>query len=58
MLDGLLGRGFSSKCKSSIKLIKARIDVIRRKRNAMQKYLKKDIADLLANNLETNAFGR
>ncbi|KAI3992490.1 hypothetical protein MKX01_022581 [Papaver californicum] len=58
MLDGLLGRGFSSKCKSSIKLIKARIDVIRRKRNAMQKYLKKDIADLLVNNLETNAFGR
>ncbi|MCL7022298.1 hypothetical protein MKW94_019907 [Papaver nudicaule] len=58
MLDGLLGRGFSSKCKSSIKQIKARIDVIRRKRNAMQKFLKKDIADLLANNLETNAYGR
>ncbi|OUZ99933.1 protein of unknown function DUF292 [Macleaya cordata] len=58
MLDGLLGRGFSSKCKSSIKLIKARIDVIRRKRNAMQKFLKKDIADLLANNLEINAYGR
>ncbi|KAJ4952341.1 hypothetical protein NE237_029173 [Protea cynaroides] len=58
MLDGLLGRGFTSKCKSSIKLIKARIDVIRRKRNAMQKFLKKDVADLLRNGLDINAYGR
>ncbi|KAJ4958606.1 hypothetical protein NE237_025717 [Protea cynaroides] len=58
MLDGLFGRGFTTKCKSSIKLIKARIDLIRRKRNATQKFLKKDIADLLANGLDTNAYGR
>ncbi|GAB4852578.1 hypothetical protein Ancab_016791 [Ancistrocladus abbreviatus] len=59
MLDGLLGRGgFYSKCKSLIKLTRTRIDVIRRKRNATQKFLKKDIADLLANGLETNAYGR
>ncbi|XP_042482130.1 uncharacterized protein LOC122062575 [Macadamia integrifolia] len=58
MLDGLLGRGFTSKCKSSIKLIKARIDVIRRKRKAMQKFLKKDVADLLVNGLDINAYGR
>ncbi|KAF6176314.1 hypothetical protein GIB67_011103 [Kingdonia uniflora] len=58
MLDGLLGRGFSSKCKASIKLTKTRIDVIRRKRNSMQKFLKKDIADLLSNGLEINAYGR
>ncbi|KAJ4708436.1 IST1-like protein [Melia azedarach] len=58
MLDGLLGRGFASKCKSLIKLIKNRIDVIRRKRNATQKFLKKDIADLLANGLDINAYGR
>ncbi|KAJ0090556.1 hypothetical protein Patl1_13227 [Pistacia atlantica] len=58
MLDGLLGRGFASKCKSLIKLIKSRIDVIRRKRNATQKFLKKDIADLLANGLDINAYGR
>ncbi|KAK9102629.1 hypothetical protein Sjap_019883 [Stephania japonica] len=58
MLDGLLGRGFSSKSKSLIKLIKARIDMIRRKRNAVQKFLKKDVADLLKNGLDVNAYGR
>ncbi|OWM89909.1 uncharacterized protein LOC116195424 [Punica granatum] len=58
MLDGILGRGFASKCKSLIKLTKSRIDVIRRKRNATQKFLKKDMADLLANGLDVNAYGR
>ncbi|MBA0567971.1 hypothetical protein Golob_005499 [Gossypium lobatum] len=58
MLDGILGRGFASKCKSLIKLIKSRIDVIRRKRSATLKFLKKDIADLLANGLDINAYGR
>ncbi|XP_024029772.1 uncharacterized protein LOC21403687 [Morus notabilis] len=58
MLDGLLGRGFASKCKSLIKLTKTRIDVIRRKRNATQKFLRKDVADLLANGLDINAYGR
>ncbi|KAM7275689.1 hypothetical protein ACFE04_017555 [Oxalis oulophora] len=58
MLDGLLGRGFAAKCKSLMKLTKSRIDVIRRKRNATQKFLKKDIADLLFNGLDINAYGR
>ncbi|XP_039166040.1 uncharacterized protein LOC120292135 [Eucalyptus grandis] len=58
MLDGLLGRGFAAKCKSLIKLTRSRIDVIRRKRQATQKFLKKDMADLLANGLDTNAYGR
>ncbi|KAK8470515.1 hypothetical protein PHAVU_004G163100 [Phaseolus vulgaris] len=58
MLDGLLGRGFSPKCKSLIKLTKNRIDVIRRKRKATEKFLAKDIADLLANGLDVNAYGR
>ncbi|GKV06586.1 hypothetical protein SLEP1_g18460 [Rubroshorea leprosula] len=58
MLDGLLGRGYAGKCKSLIKLTKSRIDVIRRKRNATQKFLKKDIADLLYNGLDINAYGR
>lgn len=44
--------------KPLIKLIKNRIEVIRRKRNATQKFLKKDIADLLANGLDINAYGR
>ncbi|XP_031740051.1 uncharacterized protein LOC101222109 isoform X2 [Cucumis sativus] len=58
MLDGILGRGFTSKCKSLIKLTKSRIDVIRRKKKATLKFLKKDIADLLANGLDINAYGR
>ncbi|KAG6723693.1 hypothetical protein I3842_03G220900 [Carya illinoinensis] len=58
MLDGLLGRGFGSKCKSLVKLTKTRIDVIRRKRKATEKFLKKDIADLLANGLDINAYQR
>ncbi|XP_054785549.1 uncharacterized protein LOC129292068 [Prosopis cineraria] len=58
MLDGLLRRGFAAKCKSLIKLIKNRIDVIRRKRKATEKFFKQDIADLLANGLDINAYGR
>ncbi|XP_027919579.1 uncharacterized protein LOC114178080 [Vigna unguiculata] len=58
MLDGILGRGFTAKCKSLIKLTKTRIDVIRRKRRATEKFLKKDIADLLLNGLDINAYGR
>ncbi|XP_061340115.1 uncharacterized protein LOC133286683 [Gastrolobium bilobum] len=58
MLDGLLGRGFAAKCKSLIKLTKNRIDVIRRKRKATEKFLKKDMADLLVNGLDVNAYGR
>lgn len=58
MLDGILGRNFSSKCKTSIKGTKSRIDAIRRRRNATQKFLKKDVADLLANGLDINAYGR
>lgn len=44
--------------KGLIKLTKSRIDVIKRKRKATEKFLKKDIADLLANGLDINAFGR
>uniref|UniRef100_A0A6N2KR33 IST1-like protein n=1 Tax=Salix viminalis TaxID=40686 RepID=A0A6N2KR33_SALVM len=58
MLDGILGRGFVAKCKSLIKLTKNQIEVVRRKRNATLKYLKKDMADLLANGLDINAYGR
>ncbi|KAE8682826.1 hypothetical protein F3Y22_tig00111234pilonHSYRG00032 [Hibiscus syriacus] len=58
MLDGILGRGFASKCNSLIKLIKSRIEVIRRKKTATLKFLKKDVADLLANGLDINAYGR
>lgn len=58
MLDGILGRGSGAKCKSLIKSTKNQIEVARRKRNATLKYLKKDMADLLANGLDINAYGR
>lgn len=58
MLDGLLGRGFAFKCKSLIKLTVTRIDAIKRRRNAAQTFLKKDIADLLASGLDVNAYKR
>ncbi|XP_010519705.1 PREDICTED: uncharacterized protein LOC104799073 [Tarenaya hassleriana] len=58
MLGGLLGRGFVPKGKSLIKLTKNRIDVLRRKRTATIKFLKKDLADLLANGLDVNAYDR
>ena len=32
--------------------------MIRRKRKATEKFLKKDVADLLANGLDINAYGR
>ncbi|KAH9622353.1 hypothetical protein KSS87_011427 [Heliosperma pusillum] len=44
--------------KSLIKQARTRIEVVRRKRNATQKFLRKDVADLLANGLESNAFAR
>ncbi|KAK4754971.1 hypothetical protein SAY87_008728 [Trapa incisa] len=56
MLDGIFGGGFASKCKSLIKHVKWRIDMIRRKRNATQKFIKKDVAEMLANGLDINAY--
>ncbi|XP_073277941.1 uncharacterized protein [Primulina huaijiensis] len=58
MLDGLLGRGFSSKCKLMIKATRARIEVVRRRAEAKQRFLKEDLAKLLSNGLDINAFGR
>ncbi|KAA8523108.1 hypothetical protein F0562_009531 [Nyssa sinensis] len=58
MLDGILGRGFSSKCKSLIKLTRTRINVIQKNKDARQRIMKKDIADLLASGLDINAYGR
>lgn len=44
--------------KSDIKLTRTRIEIIKKKRNATQKYLRNDVADLLRNGLDVNAFGR
>lgn len=53
-----LGFLFYFRSKGLIKLTKSRIDVIRRKRKATVKFLKKDIADLLDNGLDIDAHGR
>ncbi|XP_068637372.1 uncharacterized protein [Aristolochia californica] len=58
MLDGLRGRGFSSKCKSLIAKLKNRTDILKRKKRAVIGYLKKDIADLLLKGSDTNAYGK
>ncbi|KAJ6850424.1 uncharacterized protein M6B38_265115 [Iris pallida] len=59
MFGNLLGGGkFSTKCKHAFKCIKSRTVLIKRKKQAMLKYLKKDVADLLSNGHDTNAFGR
>ncbi|XP_076953975.1 uncharacterized protein LOC143628216 [Bidens hawaiensis] len=59
MLDGLLGRNaFTSKCKSLIKPTRTRITVLRRREEAKQRFLKEDLAKLLANGLDVNAYGR
>ncbi|KAL4583900.1 hypothetical protein LXL04_008485 [Taraxacum kok-saghyz] len=58
MLDALLRSKFYSKCKSEIKLTRRRIEIIKRKRDAMQKFLRNDVADLLKKGLDSNAYGR
>ncbi|KAE9585866.1 hypothetical protein Lal_00010170 [Lupinus albus] len=58
MFEGLFKPKFYSKCKSYARLIKMRLEAIQKKRNAVQKFLKKDIADLLRSGLEYNAYGR
>ena len=39
-------------------MTKTRLEMIKKKRSAMQKYLKNDIADLLQNGLDSNAYSR
>ncbi|CAA0813447.1 Regulator of Vps4 activity in the MVB pathway protein [Striga hermonthica] len=58
MLDGILGRGFSVKCKSLMKTTRARIEVVRKRADAKQRFLKEDLAKLLSNGLDINAYGR
>ncbi|KAK9229117.1 hypothetical protein WN944_022074 [Citrus x changshan-huyou] len=49
---------FYKKIKHLLKLSKTRVETIVKKRNAVQKYLKNDIAELLRNGLDVNAYGR
>ncbi|KAK7335943.1 hypothetical protein VNO80_28090 [Phaseolus coccineus] len=58
MLDALFMPKFYSKSKSRLKLINRRLETIGKKRKAVQKFLKKDIVDLLGYALDYNAYGR
>lgn len=44
--------------KYCVKCINSRVVLIRKKKLATIKFLKKDVADLLANGHDSNAFGR
>ncbi|KAG6521974.1 hypothetical protein ZIOFF_019108 [Zingiber officinale] len=54
----ILGGKFFNKCKHSAKNIRARIGPIRSKKQATVRWLKKDVADLIAAGHEANAYGR
>ncbi|KAL1810524.1 hypothetical protein ACET3Z_027514 [Daucus carota] len=58
MFNGLLKSKFQIKCKAWIKLTSMRLEIIKRKRIAMQKYLMNDITDLLQNGFDSNAYAR
>ncbi|XP_068345394.1 uncharacterized protein [Pyrus communis] len=58
MLRGFRKPRFVTKCKSDIKMTKMRLEAIKKKRNAVQKFLKNDMADLLSSGLGINAYGR
>ncbi|XP_059643107.1 uncharacterized protein LOC132284977 isoform X2 [Cornus florida] len=58
MFERVIRSKFYTKCKSAIKLTKTRIEMIQRKRNAMQKYLRNDVADLLKTGLDMTAYSR
>ncbi|KAI7752033.1 hypothetical protein M8C21_009214 [Ambrosia artemisiifolia] len=58
MFDALLKSKFYCRCKSEMKLTNKRIEMIRRKRKAMQKFLRNDVADLIKTSLDSNAYDR
>ncbi|CAN4088916.1 unnamed protein product [Withania somnifera] len=58
MLDAWLKSKFYAKSKSTIRHTKIRIEMVKRKRNAMLKYLKNDIEYLLKTGLDEKAYSR
>ncbi|XP_015933426.1 uncharacterized protein LOC107459711 isoform X1 [Arachis duranensis] len=58
MLERMFKKKVYSKCKAYARLTRTRLETIRKKRNAVEKFLKKDIVDLLSSNLDYNAYGR
>ncbi|KGN45359.1 uncharacterized protein LOC101220202 [Cucumis sativus] len=58
MFDMFLKPKFYTKCKSCVKMTKTRLDTTRKKKNAVLKYLKNDIVELLKSRLDYNAYNR
>nr|GEU36097.1 leucine-rich repeat domain, L domain-like protein [Tanacetum cinerariifolium] len=58
MFETWFKRSFHMKCKSNIELTLTRIKMIKRRRKAMVKYLRSDIAELMKIGLDSNAYGR
>lgn len=58
MFEGLLKGKFFNKCKLAARMTKARLEMIKKKRIAMHKFLRNDIAELLKNGLDKNAYDR
>ncbi|XWS19009.1 hypothetical protein CRYUN_Cryun32bG0093800 [Craigia yunnanensis] len=58
MFDLLMKPKFYKKINSALRMNKVRLETIKKKRNAVEKYLKNDIAELLRNGLDYNAYGR
>ncbi|ONK60244.1 uncharacterized protein A4U43_C08F15930 [Asparagus officinalis] len=58
MFNSLLGSKFSKKCKYCLKCISSRVQLIRKKRQATVRCLKKDVAELLASGHDSKAFAR
>ncbi|KAL8118640.1 uncharacterized protein LOC141661391 [Apium graveolens] len=58
MFNALLKSKFQIKCKSSIKVTNMRLEIIKKKRIAMQKYLMNDIVCLVQDGLDSNAYAR
>ncbi|CAN0878263.1 hypothetical protein LINGRAHAP2_LOCUS12380 [Linum grandiflorum] len=58
MFDSLTKTRFYTKCRSLTKTTKTRLDSSTKKKKAVAKYLRRDIAELLRNGLDSNAYGR
>ncbi|XP_021674391.2 uncharacterized protein LOC110660280 isoform X1 [Hevea brasiliensis] len=58
MFDGLLKSKFYTKCKSQMKMTKARLEMLKKKKSSVAKFLKDDMADLLRSGLDYNAYCR
>eukprot|EP00258_Populus_trichocarpa_P037858 XP_024453877.1 uncharacterized protein LOC18096840 [Populus trichocarpa] len=58
MFDCLTRSNFYTKCKTSVKITKTRLEALKKKKNSVIKYLKNDMADLIRTDHAYKAFCR